>query len=85
MELSYFMGVYLVGANIGIYPTKILPKLIVPLASIEYGFGYIIRRSPYTPYSTRLRETILRAYPGRVRGWGSIGGARGDCGVEDKG
>ena len=25
---------------------------IAPLKEIEYGFGYIIMRSPYTPYST---------------------------------
>ena len=25
---------------------------------IEYGFGYMVTRSPYTPYSTDLRGTI---------------------------
>ena len=32
-------------------------KSIVPLKWIEYGFGYIIIRSPYTPYSIYLRWT----------------------------
>ena len=32
--------------------------LIVPLKKIEYGFGYTIIRSPYTPYSIYLRGTI---------------------------
>ena len=31
--------------------------LIVPLKQTEYGFGYIIIRSPYTPYSIYLRGT----------------------------
>ena len=31
---------------------------IVPLKQIEYGFGYIIIRSSYTPYSIYLRETV---------------------------
>ena len=31
---------------------------IVPLKYIEYGFGYIIIRSPYTPYSVYLGGTI---------------------------
>ena len=37
-----------------------LPTLepIVPLKYIEYGFGYIIIRSPYTPYSIYLRGII---------------------------
>ena len=26
---------------------------------MEYGFGYIITRSPYTPYSIYLRGTIV--------------------------
>ena len=46
----------------------------VPLKSIEYGFGYIIIRSPYTPYSTYLRgdyilkkiELIHRVFAGGV-------------------
>ena len=29
----------------------------VPLKSIEYGFGYIVIRSPYNPYSIYLRGT----------------------------
>ena len=33
-------------------------SFIVPLKSIEYGFGYIIIRSPYTLYSIYLRGTI---------------------------
>ena len=33
-------------------------KVIVPLERIEYGFGYIIIRSPYTPYSIYLSGTI---------------------------
>ena len=36
----------------------IVPSLIVSPESIEYGFAYIITRSPYTPYSTYLRGTI---------------------------
>ena len=31
---------------------------IVPLKWIEYGFGYVIIRPPYTPYSIYLRGTI---------------------------
>ena len=31
---------------------------IVPLKQIEYGFGHIITRSPYTPYSIYLRGTV---------------------------
>ena len=31
---------------------------IIPLEQIEYGFGLIIIRSPYTPYSMNLRGTI---------------------------
>ena len=31
---------------------------IVPMMWIEYGFGYMIIRSPYTPYSIYLRGTI---------------------------
>ena len=31
---------------------------IVPLKSIEYGFGYVLIRPPYTPYSIYLRGTI---------------------------
>ena len=31
---------------------------IVPLKYIEYGSGYIIIRSPYTPHSIYLRGTI---------------------------
>ena len=27
------------------------PNLILPVKYIEYGFGYIILRTPYTPYS----------------------------------
>ena len=27
---------------------------LVPLKKIEYGFGYVVLRSPYTPYSTYL-------------------------------
>ena len=32
---------------------------IVPLELIDHGFGYIIIRSPYTPYSIYLRGTLL--------------------------
>ena len=39
--------------------------LIVPLKYMEYGFGYIIVRSPYTRYSIYLRGTILLC-PARV-------------------
>ena len=35
---------------------------IVSLKKIEYGFGYIIIRSPYTLYSLYLRGTIT-PYP----------------------
>ena len=35
-----------------------LPGFVVPLKRIEYGFGYIIVRSPYIPYSIYLRGTI---------------------------
>ena len=31
---------------------------IVPLKQMEYGFGYIKIRYPYSPYSTYLRRTI---------------------------
>ena len=31
---------------------------MVPLKKIEYGFGYIIVRSPYTAYSIYLRGTV---------------------------
>ena len=31
---------------------------ILPLKLIEYGFGYVIIRSPNTPYSIDLRGTI---------------------------
>ena len=31
---------------------------IVPRKEIEYGFGYITIRSPYTSYSVYLRGTI---------------------------
>ena len=33
-------------------------RYIVTLKYIEYGFGYIIMRSLYTPYSIYLRGTI---------------------------
>ena len=32
----------------------------VPPKKIEYGFGYVIVRPPYTPYSIYLRGTIFR-------------------------
>ena len=35
---------------------------IAPLKQIEYGFGYVIIRCPYTPYSIYLR--------GDTRDWG---------------
>ena len=31
---------------------------VVPLKYIEYGFGYILIRSSYTPYSIYLRGTV---------------------------
>ena len=34
-------------------------RLMVPLKQIEFGFGYILIRSPYTPYSIYLRGTII--------------------------
>ena len=33
---------------------------------IEYGFGYIIIRSPYTPYSIYLRRTIASPISGHL-------------------
>ena len=33
-------------------------KFIVPRKLIEYGFGYIILRSPYIPYSIYSRGTV---------------------------
>ena len=33
-------------------------RVYSPLKEIEHGFGYTIIRSPYTPYSIYLRETI---------------------------
>ena len=30
---------------------------IVPLRWIEYGSGYVVTRSPYTPYSVYVRGT----------------------------
>ena len=35
---------------------KILPLQL----GLEYGFGYIIKRSPYTPYSIYLRGLYVR-------------------------
>ena len=35
-------------------------QCIVPFKEIEYGFGYIIIRSPCTPYSIYIRRTIPR-------------------------
>ena len=35
-----------------------LPMSIVPLKKIEYGFGHIMIRSSFTPYSIYLRGTI---------------------------
>ena len=40
---------------------------IVPLKSIEYGFGYMIIRSPYTPYSIYFRGTIGVCHGGLIR------------------
>ena len=34
-------------------------RSIIPLKSIEYSFGHVIKRSPYTPYSIYLRGTII--------------------------
>ena len=36
--------------------------LIISLKHIEYGFGYIMTRSPYTPCSIYLRGTIARSF-----------------------
>ena len=33
-------------------------EIIVPLKEIEYGFGYIVIRSPYTPHSIYLRGIV---------------------------
>ena len=35
---------------------------IIPLKQIEYGFGDIVGRSPYTPYSIYSRQTICCHY-----------------------
>ena len=48
--------VYLLPDAIGRYPKPL--TLIVPLTYIEYGCGYVILRSPYTPYSIYWRGTI---------------------------
>ena len=42
-------------------------RVIVPLKYIEYGFGYITIRSPYTPYSIELRGTIYRDHGAATR------------------
>ena len=34
---------------------------VVPLKQIEHGFGYVIIRSPYTPYSIYLSGTVFSA------------------------
>ena len=41
-------------------------EIIVPVQSTENGFGYIIIRSPYTPYSIYLRGTTFRSREGRA-------------------
>ena len=70
----------------GIFSQKPHPKaaetteraFIVPLEYIEYGFGYIIRRSAHTPYSIFLRGTIgfrrrgQRVWDGRKRDLASM-------------
>ena len=33
-------------------------RVVVPFNQIEYGFGHIVIRSPYTPYSVYLKGTI---------------------------
>ena len=33
-------------------------RALVPLKYIEYGFGHVTLRSPYTPYPIYLRGTI---------------------------
>ena len=38
-------------------------RAMVPLKLIEYGFGHIIIRYPYTPYSIYLRGTIESLHP----------------------
>ena len=59
-------------------------EAIVPLKKIEYGFGYIIIRSPYTPYSIYLRRTInLTPEPQGMKPKSPLQGAQSD-GVDDK-
>ena len=38
--------------------------IIIPLKQIEYGFGYVLISSPYTPYSIYFRGTIHPLSPG---------------------
>ena len=64
--------------------TSLLSPSIVPLKVIEYGFGKITIRSPYTPYSIYLRGTITVSHlpapesstpcpgPCQFRLWGDI-------------
>ena len=40
-------------------PFRVWCFIMFPHKWKEYGFGYIIIRSPYTPYSIYLRGTIL--------------------------
>ena len=41
-------------AGLLVAPACFRVETIVPLKQIEYGFGYIIIRSPYTPFSIYL-------------------------------
>ena len=45
---------------------------IAPLKQIEYGFGYVIIRCPYTPYSIYLRRTIYELTRGIAGGGGGV-------------
>ena len=40
------------------YHIRVYIRVRVPLKQIEFGLGYNIIRSPYTPYSIYLRGTI---------------------------
>ena len=52
-------------------------KTLVPLRYIEYGFGYIIIRSPHTTYSIYLRGTIGSRLGGPGEMGHTLGGSRG--------
>ena len=51
-------------------------KFIAPLKQLEHGFGYIMIRSPYTPYSIYLRGTTGADSRGQV--WDVAPAGRGE-------